>query len=101
MRVLVTGGAGYIGSHTMLEILAADHTPLVVDNFSNASPVALERVARLSNRNFNHREANLTDGASIRQIVEEFQPQAVIHFAGLKAVGESEQKPLSYYEENV
>ena len=101
MRVLVTGGAGYIGSHTMLEILAADHTPLVVDNFSNASPVALERVARLSNRPFDHRVASLTDGASIRQIVEEFQPQAVIHFAGLKAVGESEQKPLSYYEENV
>ena len=101
MRVLVTGGAGYIGSHTMLEILAADHTPLVVDNFSNASPVALERVARLSNRPFDHRVGSLTDGAAIRQIVEEFQPQAVIHFAGLKAVGESEQKPLSYYEENV
>jgi len=101
MRVLVTGGAGYIGSHTMLEILAADHTPLVVDNFSNASPVALERVTRLSNRPFDHRVASLTDGAIIRQSVEEFQPQAVIHFAGLKAVGESEQKPLSYYEENV
>jgi len=61
MRVLVTGGAGYIGTHTMLEILAADYTPLVVDNFANSSPVALERVTRLSNRKFDHAEASLTD----------------------------------------
>ena len=65
MRVLVTGGAVYIASHTMLEILAADHTPLVVDNFANASPVALERVARLLNRPFDHRQASLTDGGTI------------------------------------
>lgn len=101
MRVLVTGGAGYIGSHTMLDLLAAEHTPLVVDNFSNASPVALERVARLSNRPFDHAEACLTDGASLTQIVSEFRPDAVIHFAGLKAVGESESQPLTYYEQNV
>jgi len=101
MRVLVTGGAGYIGSHTMLEMLAADHTPMVVDNFANSSPVALERVARLSNRTFDHAVASLTDGPAIRQMIEDFRPDAVIHFAGLKAVGESEKKPLSYYEENV
>ena len=101
MRVLVTGGAGYIGSHTMLELLAAEHTPLVVDNFANSSPVALERVARLSNRAVEHRAASITDGPAIRQIIKDFRPDAVIHFAGLKAVGESELKPLSYYEENV
>jgi UDP-glucose 4-epimerase len=101
MRVLVTGGAGYIGTHTMLEILAADYTPLVVDNFTNSSPVALERVARLSNRKFDHAEVSLTDAPAMRQITEDFKPEAVIHFAGLKAVGESEQNPLIYYEENV
>ena len=62
---------------------------------------ALERVARLSNRAFDHAEATLTDGGAIRRIIEDFLPDAVIHFAGLKAVGESELKPLSYYEENV
>jgi UDP-glucose 4-epimerase len=101
MRVLVTGGAGYIGSHTMLEILAANHTPMVVDNFANSSPVALECVAGLSNRAFDHIDASLTDDAAISRIIEDFRPDAVIHFAGLKAVGESEQNPLSYYEENV
>ena len=58
MRVLVTGGAGYIGSHTLIELLAADHAPLVVDNFANSSPVALERVAQLTNRVFDHVEAS-------------------------------------------
>ena len=101
MRIMVTGGAGYIGTHTMLEILAADYTPLVVDNFANSSPVALERVAWLSNRKFDHTEASLTDAPAMRQITEDFNPEAVIHFAGLKAVGESEQNPLIYYEENV
>lgn len=101
MRVLVTGGAGYIGSHTMLELLAADYTPMVVDNFANSSPDALERVARLSNRAFDYLEASITDGAAIQKIVADFCPKAVIHFAGLKAVGESQEKPLTYFEENV
>jgi UDP-glucose 4-epimerase len=101
MRVLVTGGAGYIGSHTMLELLAAEHTPMVVDNFANSSPDALERVARLSNRAFDHLGASITDGAAIQKIMADFRPEAVIHLAGLKAVGESEEKHLTYYEENV
>ena len=101
MRVLVTGGAGYIGSHTMLELLAAGHEPLVVDNFSNSSPEALERVARLSNGSFEHVEASITDGAEMNRICREFKPEAVVHFAGLKAVGESVGIPLAYYETNV
>ena len=101
MRVLVTGGAGYIGSHTMLELLAAEHEPLVVDNFSNSSPKALEQVARLSNRKFDHVEGSITDGALMDRVCREFRPGAVIHFAGLKAVGESSEMPLAYYETNI
>ena len=101
MRVLVTGGAGYIGSHTMLELLAADHEPLVVDDFSNSSPKALEQVGLLSNREFAHVEASIADGAEMRRICREFRPEVVIHFAGLKAVGESYEIPLAYYETNV
>ena len=101
MRVLVTGGAGYIGSHTMLELLAAEHEPLVVDNFSNSSPKALEQVARLSNRSFGHVEADITDGGEMNRVCREFKPEAVVHFAGLKAVAESTDRPLAYYETNV
>lgn len=101
MRILVTGGAGYIGSHTLLDLLAADHEVCVVDNFANASPAAMARVARLSNRQFETIEASITDSRTLDQICVDFKPEAVIHFAGLKAVGESEAVPLSYYEENV
>lgn len=101
MRILVTGGAGYIGSHTLLDLLAADHEVRVVDNFANASPVAMARVARLSNRQFDTVEASITDGRALEEICADFKPEAVIHFAGLKAVGESEALPLSYYEDNV
>ena len=101
MRVLVTGGAGFIGSHTMLNLLAEGNIPLVVDNFSNSSPLALDRVARLSNRNFEHINADISDGNLINQIFDDFKPQAVIHFAGLKSVGDSQKLPLTYYEQNV
>lgn len=101
MRVLVTGGAGYIGSHTMLNLLAEGNVPLVVDDFSNSSPRALDRVARLSNRNFEHIDADISDRNLINQIMDDFKPQAVIHFAGLKSVGDSQKLPLTYYEQNV
>lgn len=101
MRILVTGGAGYIGTHTLLPLLAADHELCVVDNYANASPIALERVARLSNRQFRSETASLTNGPALSDICADFMPEAVIHFAGLKAVGESENIPLRYYEENV
>ena len=101
MRVLVTGGAGYIGSHTMLNLLEEGNVPLVVDNFSNSSPRALDTVARLSNRNFEHIDADISDRNLINQIMDDFKPQAVIHFAGLKSVGDSQKLPLTYYEQNV
>ena len=101
MRVLVTGGAGYIGSHTLVELLSADHEVMVVENFSNASPIALNRVERLTNKTFETVEASIGDQSSIHQVFQEFRPDAVIHFAGLKAVGQSEEQPLVYYDNNV
>ena len=101
MRVLVTGGAGYIGSHTMIEMLAANHNVMVVDNFANSSPAVLDRVAQLSNHAFDHAEASIGDPDRMMDICDKFRPEAVIHFAGLKAVGESVEMPLTYYRENV
>jgi len=101
MRVLVTGGAGYIGSHTMLELLGAQYEACVVDNYSNSSPEALDRVARLSNRSFERVTADIRDEDALLAACRAFRPEAVIHFAGLKAVGESVEKPVLYYENNV
>ena len=98
MRVLVTGGAGYIGSHTMLELLGAEYEACVVDNYSNSSPEGLDRVARLSNRSFERVTADIRDEEALTAACADFQPEAVIHFAGLKAVGESVAKPVLYYE---
>ncbi len=101
MRILVTGGAGYIGSHTLLAVLAAGHEAHVIDNFSNSHPEALARVRRLSNRDFDVTEADIRDKAAMTAAVAAARPEAVIHFAGLKAVGESVEKPLSYFDVNV
>ncbi len=101
MRILITGGAGYIGSHTLLDLLSADHEALVVDNFSNSSPKALDRVRELTNRNFDVAEGDVRDLSSISARIEAFKPEAVIHFAGLKSVGESTEIPLHYYDHNV
>lgn len=101
MKVLVTGGAGYIGSHTLLALLAQNHEVKVIDNFSNASPESLRRIEALSQQRIDCDAISLTDGEALCTSLAAFQPDAVIHFAGLKAVGESEDIPLSYYEENV
>ena len=101
MRVLVTGGAGYIGSHTLVELLSAHHDVMVVDNFANASPKALDHVARLTNKTFETVQVSIGDAESIHQICQTFRPDSVIHFAGLKAVGESEAHPITYYDNNV
>lgn len=102
MRVLVTGGAGYIGSHTLLELLGQGHEVCVVDNYYNSSPVVLDRVRALANNGqvIAHR-ADIRSETDLDEIMADFQPEAVIHFAGLKAVGESTVKPLEYYDVNI
>lgn len=101
MRVLLTGGAGYIGSHTLLEVLKTRFDAAVLDNFSNASPEALSRVKQLANADFDVFTGDIRDGAVMERAFAEFRPDAVIHFAGLKAVGESMEQPLEYYEQNL
>lgn len=101
MRVLVTGGAGYIGTHTLLQLLRAQHNVLVLDNFSNCSPEALRRVKCLTNAEFDVCEGDIRDRNLLNQAFADFRPDAVIHFAGLKSVGESQHKPLEYYSQNV
>lgn len=102
MHVIVTGGAGYIGSHTCLELLNAGFQVTVIDNLSNASPKAIQRVEELSGRTLTFLELDLLDLTSLRQAFQaSFDVTAVIHFAGLKAVGESVQFPLRYYQNNI
>lgn len=101
MAILITGGCGFIGSHTCIEMLAAGYDIVVLDNYYNASPIALQRVKELSGRDFPFYECDIRDEAGLRKIFAENKIDAVIHFAGLKAVGESVQKPLAYYDNNV
>ena len=101
MRVLVTGGAGYIGSHTCVELLEAGHEVFVVDNLCNGHEAALERVRGITNCELQFMNADIRDTNTLDKIFNRFKPEAVIHFAGLKAVGESVTDPLKYYEVNV
>ena len=101
MRVLATGGAGYVGSHTLVELLQAGHDVHVVDDLSNSSEEALVRVGEITGRSVGFTEANLRDSDALERIFTAFAPEAVVHFAGLKAVGESVVQPLRYYRENV
>ena len=101
MRILVTGGAGYIGSHTCLELLQAGYEVIVVDNLSNSSEESLERVQRLTGKRLEFHKVDLLDREGLDAVFEKSHPDAVIHFAGLKAVGESVTIPLRYYHNNV
>ena len=101
MRVLVTGGAGYIGSHTCVELLEAGHEVFVIDNLCNGHEAALERVRSITNCKLQFMNANICDSSALDNIFNSFKPEAVIHFAGLKAVGESVADPLMYYDVNV
>lgn len=101
MRILVTGGAGYIGSHTVLLLLEEGHEVHVYDNLSNSSPEALRRVAELTGRSAVFHRGDLLDATRLEEAFTLAKPEAVIHFAGLKAVGESVAKPLMYYRNNV
>ena len=100
-RILVTGGAGFIGSHAVVELLYSGEDVVIVDNFVNSSPEALERVKRITNREFGFYEVDLLDEKKLEKVFEENEIESVIHFAGLKAVGESVQKPIEYYHNNI
>ncbi len=101
MAILITGGCGYIGSHTCVEMLAAGYDIVVLDNYYNAKPEALERIKELSGKDFPFYECDIRDAAGLRRIFRENRIEAVIHFAGLKAVGESVRIPLTYFDNNV
>jgi len=100
-RLLVTGGAGYIGSHTAVALLEAGHEVVSLDNYSNSSPRALERVQRIAGRPLAAVEGDVRDGALLDRLFARHAFDGVIHFAALKAVGESVAKPLAYYDNNV
>ena len=101
MNVLLAGGAGYIGSHTCVELIEAGHSVVVADNFSNSCPEAIKRVEKITGAQIPLYEADVCDAAAVEKIFFENKIDAVIHFAGLKAVGESCEKPLLYYRNNI
>ena len=101
MAILVTGGAGYIGSHTVVELLQNGYEVVVVDNLSNSKPEALKRVKEITGKDFKFYKVDLLDRDGLEQVFKEDKLEAVIHFAGLKAVGESVSIPLKYYYNNI
>lgn len=101
MSILITGGCGYIGSHTCIELLSSGHDIVVLDNFYNSDIEALHRVKELSGKDFPFYECDIRDAEGLRRVFRENKIDVVIHFAGLKAVGESVQKPLEYFDNNV
>ena len=101
MKILVTGGAGYIGSHTVVELLNAGHKVVVVDNLCNSSKKSLERVQKITGKTVKFYNANCCDFAAMDRIFAENEIDAVIHFAAYKAVGESVAKPMEYYRNNL
>ena len=101
MSILITGGAGFIGSHTCVEFLNAGYDIVVLDNYSNSSPKSLDRVSEITGKKFPFYNCDIRDRAGLDKIFEKENIEAVIHFAGLKAVGESCRKPLEYYENNI
>jgi UDP-glucose 4-epimerase len=101
MKILVTGGAGFIGSHTVVELIDAGHEPVVIDNLSNASAESLKRVKEITGKDVPFYKADIRDGAALSEILDKENVDACIHFAGLKAVGESVAKPWEYYDNNI
>lgn len=100
-KILLAGGAGYIGSHTAVELLESGYDVIIADNYSNSCPESIKRVERITNKSVKTYEVDIKDAAKLEQVFKENQIDAVIHFAGLKAVGESVQKPILYYRNNI
>lgn len=101
MSVLVTGGAGYIGSHTIVELLNQDKEVIIIDNFSNSNPIVLDKIKEITGKGFKFYEADTTDSEELEVVFKENKIDSVIHFAAYKAVGESVEKPLEYYSNNI
>lgn len=101
MRILLTGGAGYIGSHTLFEILTKGYDALILESFSNSHPAALDRVRELTNQSFETVKCDIRDTANVITAVKRFNPEVVIHLAGLKSVSESARRVVDYYDVNV
>lgn len=101
MNVLVTGGGGYIGSHACVELLMAGHNVVVIDNFSNSSPAVFDRIERICDRRPHVYREDIRNGTGLKEIFLAHSIEAVIHFAGLKSVGESVEQPLRYYDNNI
>ncbi|HSX00380.1 MAG TPA: UDP-glucose 4-epimerase GalE [Patescibacteria group bacterium] len=101
MHILVTGGAGYIGSHTVVELISHGHTAIIVDNFSNSSPEAIRRVEAITSKRIAWYEGDVRNKETLQHIFNAHPIDAAIHFAGLKAVGESVKEPLAYYRNNI
>ncbi len=101
MKILVTGGTGYIGSHTIVELLKRGYEVVAVDDFSNSKPIVLDRLKEITGQEINFYELDVCDKEKLRKVFDKEKIDAVIHFAGFKAVGESVAKPLMYYRNNL
>lgn len=101
MAILVTGGAGYIGSHTTVELLNAGYEVVIVDDYSNSKPEVLNRIRKITGKDFSFHEVNILDELALEEVFQAHELDAVIHFAGYKAVGESVDQPLKYYHNNL
>ena len=101
MAILITGGTGYIGSHTVVELLNLNKEVVIVDNFVNSSPEVIDKIKTITGKDFKFYEVDILDKEKLEKVFEENEISEVIHFAGLKAVGESVQKPLEYYHNNI
>ncbi|EKO3698692.1 SDR family NAD(P)-dependent oxidoreductase, partial [Vibrio metschnikovii] len=101
MNILVTGGTGYIGSHTCIQLIQAGITPIILDNLYNSKKLVLERIAQVTGVTPQFYQGDIGDSELLERIFAQHEIASVVHFAGLKAVGESVEKPLMYYQNNV
>ncbi|MCR5798578.1 MAG: UDP-glucose 4-epimerase GalE [Lachnospiraceae bacterium] len=101
MRILVTGGTGYIGSHTVVELMEAGHDVIILDNLSNSNEAVVDRIGKITGSRPVFYNLDMRDGEALTKLFENERPEGIIHFAGLKAVGESVAKPLMYYDNNI